>query len=67
MVALAKRPGNYPAPGLIGVAACAGPEGVGPRWLFQLTLLLFTATTVLVCSFVEPLEDRGKPARGQRR
>jgi hypothetical protein len=35
-------------------------------WLPWLTLFLFVATTVLACSFVEPLEARGEPARGQR-
>ena len=65
-VGLVKRSGNHPAPGLIEVAVRADPEGVAPMWLFQLALLLFTPTTVLVYSFVEPLEDRGTAARGQR-
>jgi hypothetical protein len=35
-------------------------------WMLQLSLLLFVATTVLLDSFVEPLEARGEPARGKR-
>jgi hypothetical protein len=35
-------------------------------WLFQPSLLLLVATTVLVHSSVEPLEDRGEPARRRR-
>jgi hypothetical protein len=66
MVALAKRSGNHPTPGSIAMAVYAGPEGVALMWLFQPSLLLLVATTVLVHSSVEPLEDRGEPARRRR-
>jgi hypothetical protein len=36
-------------------------------WLLQLTLLLFVATTVLVYSFVEPLEARDEPGEDRHR